>query len=298
MDAPVSIAHAAVPSLALLHAHVPSDHPSAGVLGDERKGIGVAVQPNQILTAHYLVLGAGQLALQGVADGQPRRVETVTLDHDSGLALLSFRGPRLRPVECATQAASAGQPAFVLSCTAERECRGATGHITGVRPFEAFWEYMLEKALLTDIVNPGLAGAPLLDARARLLGVVSLGLAAIGRYSLAIPVELYLGEREQLERGQPKSALAPRAWIGFYPQHHDKGLVLSGVVPGGPAAGAGLERGDFVLAVDDTEVANLRDLYRVLRAHDPGQTLRMRVLREGQVRAFDVVAGNRHEFYK
>jgi hypothetical protein len=284
--------------LALLQASIPIRHPSTGVLGDERVGVGIAVTPTQVLTAHYLVLGAEQIELHGVSDGQPRQVETLVLDHDSGLALLSLRGPRFQPVAFDARPARPGLPSFVLSCTAERECRGATGHITGVRPFEAFWEYMLEGAILTDIVNPGLAGAPLFDDQARLLGIVSLGLAAIGRYSLAIPVELYLGQRERLEHGQPASALAPRAWIGFYPQHHEDGLIVTGLVPGGPAASAGLERGDFVLAVDGTEVSSLRELYRALRAHGPGACVRLSVRREGQVRALDIVAGNRHEFYK
>lgn len=287
-----------MPSLALLRADVPARHPSAAVLGEERLGVGTAVSPTHILTAHYLVLGAEQIAVQGVADGQPRPVRSLVLDHDSGLALLGLGGPRFQPVAFAAQPACPGQPTFVLSCTAERECRGATGHVTGVRPFEAFWEYMLEGAILTDIVNPGLAGAPLFDVRARLLGIVSLGLLAIGRYSLAIPVDLYLGQREHLEHGQPASALTPRAWIGFYPQNHEDGLVVSGLVPGGPAAHAGLERGDFVLAVNGIDVSNLRELYHALRANDPGAVVRLSVRRDGQICALDVVAGNRHEFYK
>ena len=69
-----------------------------------------------------------------------------------------------------------------------------------VGPFEAFWEYMLDRAIMTTIVNPGLAGGPLYDARGRLAGIVSLGLAAVGRFSLAIPVSLFLERRARLER--------------------------------------------------------------------------------------------------
>src|SRR4030067_395743 len=74
--------------------------------------------------------------------------------------------PELRP----------GDPVFLLTCTGEKERRGASGHVTFVGPFEAFWEYMLDRAIMTTVVNPGLAGGPLYDARARVVGVVSLGL--------------------------------------------------------------------------------------------------------------------------
>ena len=100
---------------------------------------------------------------------------------------------------------------------------------------------MLDRAIMTTVVNPGLAGAPLFDAgRARLIGVVSLGLAAVGRYSLAIPIDLFLRRREELEAGEPRAARTPRAWVGFYPQAHDGGVVVTGVVPGGPGRAAGL----------------------------------------------------------
>src|SRR6185295_2013456 len=104
---------------------------------------------------------------------------------------------------------------------------------------EAYWEYMLDGAIMTTAVNPGLAGAPLFDAHARALGVVTLGLAAVGRYSLAIPIELYLRRRRELDSGQMTGP--GHAWVGVYPQNQDGGIALTGVVPGGPAEKSGLQ---------------------------------------------------------
>ena len=42
-----------------------------------------------------------------------------------------------------------------MSCTAERERKGTTGHVTRIGPFEAFWEYMLDRAIITTAINPG-----------------------------------------------------------------------------------------------------------------------------------------------
>ncbi len=297
MDSPVIIPREAVGTTVFLRSRIPARHPSAAVLGEERLGTGVAVGPQRVLTAHYLVLGAAKVEAVA-ADGKPRAVRRVTLDHETGLALLALEGPELRPAQLADgENVEPGLPIFMLTCTGEHERKGATGHVSAVAPFEAFWEYMLDRAIMTTAINPGLAGAPLFDADARLIGVVSLGLAAVGRYSLAIPVDLYLRHREEFESDAGPDR-PQRAWVGFYPQAYDGGVVLTGVVPDAPADKAGLTRGDLVLSVDGTPVSNLRELYREMWKKSPGQSLSFQLLRESAIHIVEVLAGNRREFYK
>jgi S1-C subfamily serine protease len=155
-----------------------------------------------------------------------------------------FEPARLRAEEEMTP----GDPVFLLTCTGEKERRGASGHVSFVGPFEAFWEYMLDRAIMTTMVNPGLAGGPLLDGRGHVAGIVSLGLAAVGRYSLAIPTTLFQERRALLESGQPVPEAERRAWIGFYPQAHDDAVAVSGLVARGPADSAGLQRGDLLVS--------------------------------------------------
>ena len=165
-----------------------------------------------------------------------------------------------------------------------------------VGPFEAFWEYMLDRAIMTTAINPGLAGAPLFDVEGRLLGLVSLGLAVVGRYSLAIPVGLYLDRREAMEaEGGPRSG---RAWVGFFPQAFDGGVIVTGVVDGGPADRAGITRGDLVLSLDGTSVSTLRELYTALWRKAPGATVGLQVLRDSVIRVVEISAGDRDEFYR
>lgn len=296
MDSSVAIPRSAVSSVVFLESHVPASHPSAAVLGEERLGAGVAVAPDRILTAHYLVLGAASVELTGI-DGRRREVRRVTIDHESGLALLALAGEEIRPAQLGqAEAVTPGLPVFMLTCTGARERKGATGHVTAVVPFEAFWEYMLDRAIMTTVVNPGLAGAPLFDPEARLIGVVSLGLAAVGRYSLAIPLDLYLQSREELEggaHGRPR-----RAWMGFYPQGYDGGVVVSGVVPDGPADKAGILRSDLVLSVDGQSVSSLRELYQEIWKKRPGDSLDLQILRDSSIRVVEVVAQDRYEFYR
>jgi S1-C subfamily serine protease len=298
LDSPVSIPRANVSSVIFLRSEVPENHPSAPILGEERMGAGVAVGPQRVLTAHYLVLGASRVGVIG-ADGKPREVRRVALDHETGLALLAVEGSELRPAPLGrSQGVRPGEPVFLLTCTSEQERKGASGVVSAVGPFEAFWEYMLDEAIMTTAINPGLAGAPLFDGAGRVIGVVSLGLAAAGRYSLAIPIDLYLDRRHLLEGEDAAPSRAPRAWLGVYPQGHEGGVAISGVVPGGPADQAGLAQGDLVLSVDGQTVNSLRELYRAFWRKGPGEPLDLQVLRESQIRVVHVVAGDRYEFYR
>lgn len=286
------------PSTAFLRSQVPRRHPSAAVLGEERMGAAVAVGAHHVLTAHYLVMGASHIQLAG-ADGRPRDVRRFRVDHETGLALLTLDGPPLRPARLREQDDVApGEPIFLLTCTSKGERKGATGHVCMVGPFEAFWEYMLDRAIMTTAINPGLAGAPLFDSEGRLIGIVSLSLAAVGRYSLAIPIDLYRQRREILETEGPDRSRPARAWTGIYPQAYDGGVVLTGVVPGGPGDKAGLARGDLILSMDGQTVGSLRELYATLWKRAPGESISLQVLRDGAIRVVEVAAGDRDEFYK
>jgi len=284
--------------VAFLRVTIPPGHPSAKILGEERMGAAVAVTPDQLVTVSYLVLGASAVEVVGI-DGKTRPAGRISLDHDSGLALVGVEGAGFEPARLAAgEDVRTGDPVFMLTCTGDKERRGASGHVSFVGPFEAFWEYMLDEAIMTSIVNPGLAGGPLLDLRGRVVGIVSLGLAAIGRYSLAIPTGLFLARRQRLESEGPVPDSERHAWIGFYPQASDGGIAISGVVPGGPAESAGLQRGDLLVTVDGHAVQNLRQLYSTLWRRSPGDTVGMQVLRDESIHVIEVVAGDRYEFYK
>jgi S1-C subfamily serine protease len=281
-----------------LRSEVPEAHPSAAVLGTERMGAAVAVGPRQVLTAHYLVLGASQAVVVG-GDGRLREARRMALDHETGIALLNVDGPDLRPARMGRSATlRAGQPIFLLTCTGEQERKGASGLVISIGPFEAFWEYMLDDAIMTTIPNPGLAGAPLYDGEARLVGIISLGLAAVGRYSLAIPIDLFTDRRQEMTTGQRGKNRPLRAWIGFYPQAFDGGVAVTNVVPGGPADQAGLRKGDLLLSVDGQTVGSLRDLYRAIWRKSPGETSSFQVLRESAILVIEVTGGDRAAFYE
>jgi S1-C subfamily serine protease len=229
-------------------------------------------------------------------DGRERTVRRTTVDHTTGLALVTAGRAGLRPARIEeTHEARPGLPIFLLTCTRDGERKSTTGHVSVIGPFEAFWEYMLDNAIMTTAINPGLAGAPLFDLEGRLLGLVSLGLAAVGRYSLAIPVRLYLDRRAQMEadEGPAPDGLGRLLSPGLRRRRHRHGGG-----GGRPADRAGVARGDLVLSLDGQSVSNLRELYTALWRKAPGRSSGLQILRDSAIRVVEITAGDRDEFYK
>ena len=77
---------------------------------------------------------------------------------------------------------------------------------------------------------------------------------------------------------------ARRASLGTVPDfaHTGRGVRLDGVVDGSPAARAGLREGDVIVGIDARDVDGLQGYADALRALAPGDTITVRLLRDGQ----------------
>jgi S1-C subfamily serine protease len=76
---------------------------------------------------------------------------------------------------------------------------------------------MLEKTIRVTAFNPGFGGGTLANFRGELIGVVSLNLSDVGKFSLAIPIDYYRNYEQELKQyGQVRSR-PRRPWLGFYP---------------------------------------------------------------------------------
>ena len=280
MDALVGLVRALVPVTLALHIRVPSQHPSVPVLGEERMGSATLVDPEGILlTVNYVVIG-GREIVATFPDGSRFPAEIVARDFESGIAVLSI------PVRDRSAASlgdsrrlAVGQDVFILASTEPQVRRVGTGVVTDLGPFDAYWEYMLDSAIQTSAFNPGLGGGPLFDIRGRMVGVTSLNLGQVGRFSLAIPVHMFAEHREDLLRFGRVAGQRRRAWVGFYPQPTESGIQVAGVVPEAPASRSGIREGDVILAVNFRDVATRSELYHEMWRHEAGEPLRLTILR-------------------
>ncbi len=99
---------------------------------------------------------------------------------------------------------------------------------------------------------------------------------------------------------------AARTWLGVYTQaltdelrdgigYKGDGVLVTRVVPGSPAEGAGLKKGDVIVSLDSRAATAPEDLTRLVRAAHPGQAVSIQVVRDGERKSLTARLGSRDE---
>ena len=298
MNASVKLIELVLPATVALKTEVPEEHPSAQILGTQRLGTGVVIDPaGLVLTVNYVVLGARTLEVT-LLDDTHAAGKVVAQDFATGIAIIEIDATPLAALKlCKSTDLRVGQEVFIVAAAGENQRRANSGTITSVGAFDAYWEYSLERAITTTAMNPGLGGAPLLDSLGRVVGIISLDLGEVGRFTLAIPADPFVEHRDELLRHGRRVTRPSRAWVGFYCYTFREHVVIAGVLPGAPGEQAGLKAGDVVLAVNGERIAGRRELYNTLWKHRAGELIHFRVFRNNQITQVAVPSGNAEEFF-
>jgi serine protease DegS len=299
IDASVEFVKELLESVVNLHATVARDHASSRILGTERMGSGVVVDPaGLVLTVNYVVMGAHTIQV-AFAKGRRVKAEIVAQDFEVGLALVRVKRQNLKAARVgATTTLERGDPVVALATTAPHERRVSGGLVTYLGEFEAYWEYLLERGIVTSAQNPGFGGGGLFTMTGELVGTLSLNLNEVARCSLSIPVDAYREHQSEFLRyGRPVSR-PRRAWLGVFAHALEEGVVVAGVVPDGPGDRSGLQEGDVIVSLNSEQVESRRDLYVNLWRHEPGERLTLEVMRANTLRLVAVTGGDRAEFFR
>jgi serine protease Do len=179
-----------------------------------------------------------------------------------------------------------------------QEVRVSGGVVTYLGEFEGYWEYLLERGIVSTAPNPGFGGGGLFAMSGRAIGVVSLNLDEVARSSLAIPIECYRDHADELLRYGRVLSRGRRAWLGVFARALDEGVIIAGIVPGGPGDKGGLREGDIIVSLNAHEISSRRELYLDLWRHEPGERLTLEVMRDNVLKRLEVTGGDRAEFFK
>lgn len=298
MNASVKLLEAVIPTSASLRAVIPEDHPSARILGSERSGSATFVEGTGLLvTVNYVVVGASSIEVT-LVDGTKLPGRLVAQDYYSGLALLRVPGKGY-PTAGAKSSADLGigQEVFILASVGDRNRRVNSGVVSSLAPFDAYWEYRLDRGILSTAMNPGLGGGAMFDAAGGLVGVVSLDLSEVGRFTLAIPMEHFLDHKDELLQHGARVSRPRRAWVGLFCYELKEHVVIGGVLPGGPSESAGLQPGDVILVIDGERIHARNTLYRRLWVHKPGDLVTFEVFRDNKVEQVPVLTADAELFF-
>lgn len=160
------------------------------------------------------------------------------------------------------------------------------------------------KVLQTDAsINSGNSGGPLANANGQVIGITNMKLVSSGVEGIgfAIPIEDAVKYAETIIKGETikrpllgvtMANLSDR--LNLYQQgislntELTKGVVAIKIQDGSPAADAGLKRGDIIIAIDDEEVKNIATLRYNLYKHNVGDTITLKIEREGKTQTLKV----------
>jgi len=286
-----------------VQAKIQSNARSAETLGTQRRGTGVLIRDDYVLTIGYLVTEAEAIYLTG-ADGRTVPATIAAYDHASGFALLRVVGSlNAKPLALGDSSAlSEREPGLVIPAAA-REAPTLV-HVVSRRPFSGSWEYMLDAAIFTYPPVADWSGAPLIGANGELLGIGSLivpDAGAPGTQSpgnMFVPVDLLKPILADLIADGRRRGPA-RPWLGVNADEFRGHLFVSRVSPEGPADRAGLRAGDIVVAVNGEHVSTLAEFYRRIWGRGgAGVEVPIRVLQGAQLREVSVRSIDRVDYFR
>ncbi|MCH0540066.1 trypsin-like peptidase domain-containing protein [Streptomyces sp. MUM 203J] len=303
-DSVAGIAARALPSVVTLHV-------SGG--GEQGTGTGFVLdRRGHILTNHHVVDAAGTTGRITVtfSGGETARATLVGKDSGYDLAVVRVHGvSNLTPLPLGnSDSVQVGDPVVAIGAPFDLQNTVTSGIISAKgRPITAGGEkgdgsdVSYVDALQTDApINPGNSGGPLLDSKARVVGINSAIRAAgdggdadraqAGSIGLGFAIPINQGKRVAEELIETGRATHPVIGVSLDMQYTGDGARVAdeardggpSVVSGGPAAAAGVKPGDVIVRAGDERVHSGEELIIKIRAHRPGDKLRLTLRRDGR----------------
>ncbi|MEW2437699.1 trypsin-like peptidase domain-containing protein [Streptomyces caniferus] len=314
-DSVAGIAQRALPGVVTIH-----------VRGSAEQGTGtgfVLDRQGHILTNNHVVQPAGSGGEISVtfSGGQTAKAKVVGQDGGYDLAVIQVEGVTgLRPLTLGnSDSVQVGDPVVAIGAPFDLANTVTSGIISAKqRPITAGGEkgdgsdVSYVDALQTDApINPGNSGGPLVDARARVIGINSAIRAADsgsglgggsqgGSIGLGFAIPINQGKRVAEELINTGRATHPVIGVTLEMEYAGDGARVgehskSGkppVAPDGPAAKAGIKAGDVITKVDGAPVHSGEELIVKIRSHRPGDTLALTLLRGGKDRSVRLSLGS------
>ena len=248
-------------------------------------------QDGYIVTNNHVVEGADEIKVK-LSDGRDFKARVVGRDRKTDIALIkissTFKNLQALPlgdsdnVLVGQWVLAVGNP-FGLGNTVTQGIISATGRIIGAGPYDNF--------LQTDApINPGNSGGPLVNLKGEAVGICSAIVAGGQGIGFAIPINMAKSMVPQLkEKGR-----FVRGWIGVSIQtitpeiaqglgvKETTGALVADVVPEGPAAAAGIARGDIIVSFNGKEIKNISDLSRLVAETPVGKAVAVKIMRSGK----------------
>jgi S1-C subfamily serine protease len=280
-----------------------------GDLGGTGSGV-VVEEDGYILTNNHVVSGAADnpdSTLRVVfSDSSSSAARIVGRDPLSDLAVLKVEKPGLAVASLGTsEDVVVGDPVVAIGSPLGLVGTVTTGIVSALnRPVRLAGDGTDTDAVISAVqtdaaINPGNSGGALVDAAGAVIGINTAiaGFGGTGGQSgsiglgFAIPIDAARAIAEELIA----TGNAVHASLGVNAQTvtdgERDGAQINNVEPGGPAASAGLQEEDVIIAVGDREVRSSEELVVAIDAYDPGETVTIEFVRGSDSQQVEAVLG-------
>ena len=265
-------------------------------------GSGVIIsQDGYIVTNSHVISKADNIIVM-LNDGRKATAKVIGNDVESDLAVIKVDLTGLKPLGFREQSTQVGDVVlaignpFGVGQTVTQGIISATGRTgLGINTVEDF--------IQTDAaINPGNSGGALVDAYGQLVGINTAIFSRSGGsmgIGFAIPTEIV----KLVMNGFIKDGKVHRGWLGIELQSSMKdptklgddtqGVEVMNVMPDGPAAKAGLQKGDIITAMDNKPVNDANTLIQLVARKAPNSVVNLQVMRNKASSSVNVTLGER-----
>jgi putative serine protease PepD len=251
-----------------------------------------------IVTNEHVVSGATSITVT-LWNGKSFKGHVVGTDSSTDLAVVRISAPvsMLSPLTVGDSGAvQVGSPVVAIGSPFGLAETVTSGIVSALgRTIDAPNNFTIANAIQTDApINHGNSGGPLLSAAGQVIGVnaqiqsQSGGSEGVG---FAIPSNTVRSVVSQLVAGKTVA----HAYFGVQVSNSSSplGAELAQVMPGTPAAKAGLKAGDVVVKLDGKAVQSADDVSSVMEAKKPGDVMKVTYVRGGKTAVATVTLATR-----
>ena len=268
-----------------------------------------------IVTNNHVVAEAEAITVELADRREFVDVQLVGRDPDTDVALLKIEADGLPSIPFGSSeqtrvgewVLAIGSPGFsagagVLETTVTAGIVSAKGRSIGILARAS--QASIEDFIQTDAaINPGNSGGPLVNVRGEVVGMNTAISSTTGfnqGYGFAVPIELVSEVVDDLIRyGEVRRAIlgvsvrpVSAEDAEYYGLDEVAGVVVQdfGALDSETSAArdAGLQRGDVIVSLENEEIRSVSQLQRELRAHEPGETVDIGVVRRSTKRREDI----------
>jgi S1-C subfamily serine protease len=265
-------------------------------------GSGVIYTPDGFLLTNSHVAQRADTTLVSLSDGRVCNAVRVGDDPATDLAVLRLSGNGFPHATFGSSAGlRVGQLVIAIGNPLGYQATVTAGIVSALgRTLRTLSGRLIESVIQTDApLNPGNSGGPLADAAGRVIGINTAVAGGAQGICFAIGVDTAVEVAYQLMRhgrvrrsrlqlaGQ--STVLDRRIARALERAAPGAVMVSEVLPGGPAQRARLERGDLLLELDGESITGVDSLHRLLTAERAGLEVEIRLLRRGKPQSVRVV---------